>query len=95
MTTTVGSRELKNRLGTYLRKVKAGQTVRITEHGRHIADIKPAEPASDELETKLQQAAEQGLIALPKSKTWKPFPRIRSTGPSIVQAIIEDREDRF
>lgn len=41
----VGIRELKARLSEYLRQVKAGETVIITEHGRPIGRIVP-EPES-------------------------------------------------
>ena len=40
--TTVAVRELKNRLSEYLRKVKAGERVVITERGRAVAMISAA-----------------------------------------------------
>ena len=40
--TTVAVRELKNRLSEYLRKVKAGERVVITERGRPVAVISAA-----------------------------------------------------
>jgi prevent-host-death family protein len=39
---TVGVRELKSRLSEYLRQVKAGNTVVITERGRQVGRIVPA-----------------------------------------------------
>lgn len=42
---TVGIRDLKSRLSEYLRQVKEGETVIITEHGRPIGRIIP-EPES-------------------------------------------------
>lgn len=43
----VGVRELKNRLSEYLRRVKAGEDVVVTEHGRPLAKLSPlpARPA--------------------------------------------------
>ena len=38
---TVGIRDLKARLSEYLRQVKDGETVIITEHGRPIGRIIP------------------------------------------------------
>lgn len=39
--TAVGSRELKTRLGTYLRQVQKGQILVITDRGRPVAELKP------------------------------------------------------
>ncbi|MBN2388882.1 MAG: type II toxin-antitoxin system prevent-host-death family antitoxin [Anaerolineales bacterium] len=38
---SVGTRELKNRLSQYLRRVKAGETVVITERGKPVGQIVP------------------------------------------------------
>ncbi len=47
MATEVGVRELKNKLSEHLRRVKAGEDVIITEHGKPIAELRalPARPA--------------------------------------------------
>ncbi len=37
--TTVGIRELKNQLSSYLDRVKAGEEIMVTEHGRPVARI--------------------------------------------------------
>lgn len=47
--TTVGARELKNRLGRYLRQVEAGDTILVTERGRPLAELRPLPPAALEL----------------------------------------------
>ncbi|MCU0726279.1 MAG: type II toxin-antitoxin system prevent-host-death family antitoxin [Planctomycetes bacterium] len=39
---TVGVRELKDRLSEYLRIVARGGTVRVTSHGKAVADLRPA-----------------------------------------------------
>lgn len=41
---TAPVRELKNRLSSFLRLVKAGETVLVTEHGRVIAELRRPEP---------------------------------------------------
>ncbi len=56
---TVGVRELKAQLSEYLRRVKAGETVIITERGRPIGRIVP-EP--EMLEEKLQRLVDAGLV---------------------------------
>jgi len=57
--TTVGTRELKNRLSEYLRRVKAGETITITERGKPVGQIVPvqSDPAN-----RLKKMVEAGLI---------------------------------
>ncbi len=38
----VETKELKNKLSEYLRRVKAGETITVTEHGKTIGQIIPA-----------------------------------------------------
>jgi len=42
---SVGIRELKNKLSYYLERVKGGESLAVTEHGRTIAYILPSEKA--------------------------------------------------
>jgi prevent-host-death family protein len=42
---TVGVRELKAHLSEFLRRVQAGQRVTVTDRGRAIATLVPADPA--------------------------------------------------
>ena len=90
----VGARELKTRLGTYLRRVRGGETLLVTDRGEPVAELRPI------LETggtraALLRLAKIGAITLPTRKGLKPFRPIRSKGPSISEAIREEREDRF
>ena len=44
---TVGIRELKANLSWYLKKVRAGATLHISDRGRTIATVQPAMPMAD------------------------------------------------
>ena len=57
--TFVGTRELKNRLSQYLRKVKAGETIIITERGKPVGQIVPIQA---DLPGRLAKLAEAGLV---------------------------------
>ena len=37
----VGVRELRQNLSVYLRRVKAGETLEVTEHGQPVAELRP------------------------------------------------------
>jgi prevent-host-death family protein len=95
----VGSRELKTRLGTYLDQVKRGQTIVVTERGQPIAELRPIEEPVGRLELALRKAEAEGLITrgTRKGPNLLPFTPIKLPPgtPSIVEAIAEDREDRF
>lgn len=45
--TSVGVRELKNQLSSYLDRVKAGEGITVTERGRPIARLTPVAPEID------------------------------------------------
>ena len=57
--TSVGTRELKNHLSAYLRRVKAGETVTITERGKPVGQIVPIQA---DLTSRLKKMAEAGVI---------------------------------
>ncbi|MFH2102163.1 MAG: type II toxin-antitoxin system prevent-host-death family antitoxin [Chloroflexota bacterium] len=57
--TRVGTRELKNHLSQYLRRVKAGETVVITERGKPVGQIVPIQ---DDLSSRLKKLAEAGVL---------------------------------
>ena len=85
----VGVRELKARLSEYLRHVKAGRTIVITEHGKTVGRIVPAETS---LEEKLEAMRRAGLIRW-SGKKLKPMKPVAKTkeGHSVADLIIEDR----
>ena len=56
----VGVRDLKTHLSEYLRHVKQGKIVVITEHGRPVGRISPVEQP---LEERLKALQEAGMVA--------------------------------
>jgi prevent-host-death family protein len=94
MTIIVGARELKNRLGSYLRLAREGTRVVVTERGRPIAELRALEPASD-LDVRLRRLATEGLISLPMVDQLPPRHRITMAGPPLSSTILEDRDDRL
>jgi prevent-host-death family protein len=74
----VGVKQLKARLSEYLRLVRAGQTVLITDRDEVVAELRPARrqrSAGANLEEQLQILADAGEItrpSLPKGRwTWR------------------------
>lgn len=85
----VGVRELKTQLSKYLRQVKSGRTIVITEHGKAVGRIVPAEQSLDD---KLWAMVDAGLAEWngKRLKPMKPVAKVKA-GHSVAQIIIEDR----
>ena len=86
---TVGIRELKSNLSKYLRQVKAGQTILITEHGQTVGRIVPAPQSLDQ---KIEAMRQAGVIRWSgkKLKPMKPVARVKE-GHSVADLIIQER----
>ena len=89
----VGARELKVRLGTYLRCVRAGRTLLVTDRGQPVAELRPipAEAGTDAVLARLQAA---GAVARPSRKSLPAFRPVVSRGQPAAAAVIEGRDDR-
>lgn len=87
---TVGIRDLKARLSEYLRRVRSGQTVVITDHGQVVARILPAERP---LEERLRSLQEAGLLAWNGLSLEPIQPPAVNHGPrTLADLVVEMRE---
>jgi prevent-host-death family protein len=87
----VGSRELKDHMGRYMRAVRRGQTLLLTDHGKVFARVSPEdEIQTNDLRKRLREMEAQGLIRL-AIKPFKKFHAVKSKGKPVSQTIIEDR----
>ena len=89
----IGSREFKNRLGRYLRAVRQGKTLVITDRGTPVAKVGPPDNIEAEVTDewrRLEELEAQGLLRLGRGKL-KPFRPVKNTGKPASQMIIEDR----
>ena len=89
----VGVRELKNRLGYYLRRARKGEEVIVTERGRPVAVLKSLQhlDLAAALETRLARLAALGILTLPSRKVFGRTRPLRISGPPVSRAILEDR----
>ena len=91
---TVGSRELKNRLGRYLGMVGKGETIIVTDRGKPVARLSPpdakAEKAYD-LDDFLRRMEAEGHLRR-ATRPFRRFKPIRVKGKPMSQMIIEDRD---
>ncbi len=93
----VGARELKTRLGTYLRQVKSGTTLIVTERGRPIAELRPLPTYDDVLPAALAELTASGVLGgeIRERSRLGAFEPIVNRGAPVADAIDVDREDRF
>ena len=91
---SVGVKELKNRLTHYLKMVRKGDQVIVTERGNPIAILHGLEKVelTASSEEKLAALAARGLVRLPRK--WDALPRIKAVKASGIPAsriIVEER----
>jgi prevent-host-death family protein len=89
----IGIRELRQNASRYLARVKAGETLEITERGKLIALVSP--PSSEQ--TALERLIAQGKL-IPAKRPWgelpKPLPPLPGH-PTASEALQEQREERL
>lgn len=91
----MGARELKTRLGRYLRRVRQGARLVVTDRGEPVAELRPLAAPGAEGEPGLAALEALGVLTRPKRARLAPFRALRSSGRALSDAISEGREDRF
>jgi len=88
--TSIGVRELKARLSSYVQEAKSGNVVVITERGQPVARLMPIRPT---IEQRLDELIEAGLLEWSGQRlppvTSESTPR---DGESLADLLLEDRE---
>jgi prevent-host-death family protein len=87
---TVGSRDLKNKLGEYLRRAKAGETIIITERGKPIVQMGPTHKT---LEDRMRALAASGFLEYSGKKLKPHKPTIINRGPKLASDIVSEGRD--
>lgn len=98
---TVGIRELKNKLSTYVRKAEAGDVVIVTDRGRIVAELWPpghADRQRPDIHPGLLEMERKGQIRLatrPNDPSlYRRMPHVDLGGKTIQDLIDEIRGDR-
>jgi prevent-host-death family protein len=88
--TTIGIRDLKTHLSSYVQEVKAGNVLIITERGQPVARLTPIRPT---IEQRLDELVEVGLLEW-SGQRLPPFtPEIATRGDkTVAELLLEDRE---
>ena len=82
----VGIRVLRDNLSRYISRVREGEEMVVTDHGKAVARIVPLDRPG-----LLEQLVDEGVVTPPRDRERTPLPRrITATGP-VSPLIIEDR----
>ena len=95
MRRAVGARELKMRLGGYLRQVRRGETIVVTDRGEPVAELRPITTTKAGKGAALDRLVALGHLTRSSAAGLQPFRPIRRKGARVSEAIVEEREDRF
>jgi prevent-host-death family protein len=96
---TVGLRELKNRLSEYIRQVRSGEGVLVTDRGEVVAELtSPGQATADaSISPGLMALSRRGLVTLgaPADATvYPPLPRPRRRKWTAGQLLDDERGGR-
>jgi len=91
MPVRVGIREAKAHLSRYLRLVKGGDEVIVTERGRPVGKIVPFRDTDLSLDDRIERLQAEGIIGPPKKLARVPHP-VQAGGKSPQEYLREDRE---
>ena len=87
--TTVGVRELKNRLSEFLRRIADGERITVTDRGRPVAVMSsPDAPAEQEAITRMVR---EGIAAWGGGKPRGATRPARVRGKPVSSTVLEDR----
>jgi prevent-host-death family protein len=91
---TTGVSELKANLSEALARVKAGEEILVTEHGRPIARLMPLPPEAPE--NGMQELVRSGIVKAPDAPGslgeafWR-LPRPRDPEGRLLEALLDER----
>ena len=96
---TVGVRELKNRLSEYIRQVRSGESVLVTDRGEVVAELTPSGqgPADVSVPAGLLALARRGLVTIGAPGDASLYPaltRTRRRKRTAAQLLEEERGAR-
>ena len=89
MQTEVGIRELKQKLSAYMRRVRAGETITITDRGTPVGRIVPIAQTT---QARLESLVEAGLIERNEGqlRDMEPVARVKGNR-TVAELLVENR----
>lgn len=93
---TIGIRELRQHASQYLRRVRAGETITLTDRGEPFAEIRPVKPHASILDRLVAEGrARPATGNLSEWLDLHPPAQPRPGHPTLSEALEEQREERL
>ena len=86
---TVGVRQLRKHLSRYLKKLKSGERIIVTDRKKEVAVLVPYGMETDE--EKVLRSIQRGVVYWTGGKPEGMMPLIASGGKKVSDAVLEDR----
>ena len=90
METTVGIRDLKTHLSEYIQRVRSGQSIVITDHGKPVGRILPVGMSLDE---RIEELRKAGLVEWSGKKLRDIRPPAINRGDKLASDIVVELRD--
>jgi prevent-host-death family protein len=91
----VGLREANIHFAKYVKKVKEGQEILLTDRGEPVAIIKPVMKREEPIEKRLHQMEKDGLLRRASGKKFSLPKLVELPGRPLSEMVIEDRKNRI
>jgi len=91
MATSTGIKELRSSLTETLERVKAGETVVVTDHGEPIARILPIEPEEERIARLIRAGVLRAPLKPLDVEAFLKLPRMEDPEGLLVKFVLEER----
>lgn len=89
----VGVRELRQNLSVYLARVKAGETLEVTEHGQPVAQLGPRPVKPISIIDQMIADGRATAATFDHRQIPPPLPDPDPTGPTLTEILLEMRDE--
>lgn len=91
----VGVRELRQNLSIYLDRVKAGETLEVTERGQPVAELRPRPPERRSILDQMIADGRATPATIRPRDIPPPLPNPDPDGPTLTEILLQMREEDY
>jgi prevent-host-death family protein len=84
-------RVLKNELSAYLRRVRRGERIVVTDRGKPVAEMGPIRAERLSSDQRMARLVEEGMVSPPQGKGLRSVRPVKVRGRSVAATLLEDR----
>ncbi len=89
----VGVRELRQNLSVYLERVKAGETLEVTERGQPVAELRPCPPERRSILDQMIADGRATPATIRPRDIPPPLPDPNPSGPTLTEILLQMRDE--